>query len=296
MTKKKTLFLIIAIFLVFSAVGCSFSNTADVKKIYGYKETDITETGVVREIAALLNTTEYEIAGVDTIAYSEPRRVTVNFKVDNRSRYRYIDETEFNQMAAVTFSLIENADEIVYMIFDDYGHMDDPNDAFYSAYYLKENFGSQISNDKITGQYIENSTETLKTYEEFYKAVMSIKIEKKDDKLKDEIYKFIGDDNEIVVNSGIAADVELDKLSPDNCEDIGKDLLGKIKKYQGKGITGKIQLYDIRNFKTGEVKRCVFLYYNPSDKKVVMIESDYVDRVRYNKILKIIMNEQTKGV
>jgi len=69
-----------------------------------------------------------------------------------------------------------------------------------------------------------------------------------------------------------------------------------IGKYQGAGIKANLTLSDVRNFKTGEVKQCVFLYYMHPDEGVIMIEADFVDRERYNEIFKLIMEAQTAPI
>lgn len=102
------------------------------------------------------------------------------------------------------------------------------------------------------------------------------------------VYEFIGDDCEIVVNSGIDAEIELDNYNESDFAIISEQLPNDIEKYQGAGIKARLMLYDIRNIKTGEINQCVFLYYVHSDEGVVMIESDFVDRERYNKILSLI--------
>ncbi len=301
--KKKTFAVLIISLVAFIIGGCNLaletnyiSDIESVNNLYELKNTYIGDASGVRTIVDLANSTEYKVENIELKTDVEPFRLTVNFAVDSRANYRFVDENGLNRMSALIFALVPNADEILYCFYDDYADRGNIENAFSCFYYTKQNLCERISSDKITPEYIQKSTDTIKTFEEYYKTVVTAQVAESHKAFLNAVYEFIGNDCEIVVNSSIGAEIELDKYNGSDFSVISEQLPNDIGKYQGAGINAHLMLMDIRNFKTGEINQCVFLYYGHPDEGFVMIESDFVDRERYNGILKLIMNAQTKQI
>lgn len=299
--KKKTVAIFVIAFVILIIGGCNsslenkdISDIEIVNKLFELKDTYIGDASKVRAIIDLANNTEYKVENIELKTDAIPFRITVNFAVDDRANYRYIDNNGLNRMSGLIFALVKNADEILYNFYDDYSDKGNPDDTFFNAYYTRNNLCERISSDKITVDYIEKVTDTIKTFEEYYITILATEVAEPDREFLDKVYEFIGDDCEIVVNSSIGAEVELDNYNESNFAIISEQLPNDIGKYQGVGIKANLTLHDVRNFKTGEVKQCVFLHYVHPDEGVVMIESDFVDRERYNKILRLIMKAQSE--
>lgn len=299
--KRKIVAIFILTFIIFIIGGCDFvsekkdiSNIDVVNNLYELKGTYIGDSSKVRSIIDLANKTKYKVEDIELKTDVKPFRLTVNFAVDNRANHRYIDDNTLNRMSGLIFSLVFNADEILYCFYDEFADRGNPENAFTCSYYTRENLCGRISSDKITPDYIKNSTDTIQIFEEYYKTIMATEVAESDRSFLNKVYEFIGDDCEIVVNSSIGAEIELDNYNASDFYVISEELPNEIGKYQGAGIKANLILYDIRNFKTGEVKQCVFLYYTHNDEGLIMIESDFVDRKRYDEILKLIMKIQSK--
>lgn len=299
--KKEAVGFIIITFIVFIIVGCNSSlenkDTSDIEivnELFRLKDTYIGDSSKVRSIIDLANNTEYKVENIELKTDAKPFRLTVNFAVDNRSNYRYIDKNGLNRMSGLIFALVKNVDEISYYFYDDFSDRDNLENAFSGSYYTRNNLCEKISVDKITPDYIQKSTDTIEMFEEYYKTIMATEVAVPNRDFLDRVYEFIGDDCEIVVNSSIGAEIELDKYNESDFAIISKQLPDVIGKYQGAGIKAHLILYDIRNFKTDETNECVFLYYVNPDEGVVIIEADLVSRERYNEIVKLIMKAQSE--
>ena len=299
--KKKAVAIFIIGFIIFIIGGCypalekkDISDIEVVNKLYGLNDTYIGDPSKVRAIIDLANNTEYKVENIELKTDAEPFRLTVNFAVDNRANYRYIDDNGLNRMSGLIFALVPNVDEISYRFYDNFADRGNPENAFSGSYYTRDNLCEKISSDKITPDYIEKSTDTIKTFEEYYKTIMATEVAVPDRVFLNKVYEFIGDDWEIVVNSSIGAEIELDEYTDSDFAVISKHLSNVVGKYQGAGIKAHLMLSDVRNFKTNEVRSCVFFHYTHHDEGLIMIESDFVDRERYNGILKLIMKAQTK--
>ncbi len=297
--RNKSAIIFILFLTIFIFNGCSSAlekndvrKTDVVNKLFELKDTYIGDASKVRTIIDLANNTEYKVENIELKTDAKPFQITVNFAVDNRANHRYIDNNGLNRMSGLIFALVKNVDEISYYFYDDFADRDNPENAFSGTYYTKENLCERISSDKITTDYIQKSTDTIQIFEEYYKTIVATEVVEHDRSFLNKVYEFIGDDCEIVVNSSIGAEIELDNYNESDFAVISEQLPNDIGKYQGAGIKAHLMLSDIRNFKSGEINQCVFLYYVHSDVGVVMIESDFVERERYNKILRLIMKAQ----
>jgi len=296
--KKKIIAVFIVTLVVFMISGCSAniekndnSEIGIVNELYKLHNTYIGDASGVRAIIDLANNTEYKVENIELKTDNEPFRLTINFAVDNRSKYRYIDDDRLNKMSGLIFALVPNTDEISYLFYDDYAEKNNPDDAFSSAYYTKENLCERMSAENITPDYIIKSTDTIKSFEEYYKTIISLETTPSNREFLDEVYEFIGDDCEIVANSGIGTELILDNYSEKEIAVISKNLSRILGKYQAAEVKAQLVTYDIRNFKTNEYKKCVFMYYTHPDEGLIMILSEFIDDERFENIKKFIANQ-----
>ena len=276
--------LLIAIVSICVAVNQSHnkSEITAVNTLYELKGTYIGDAPTVRKIIDLANNSAYNVDSIELKTDSPPYRLIVNFKVDSRSNYRQIDKNELNRLSGMVFALVQNADEILCCFYDDYSK--DKNDTFYSAYYTRENLCERIN--KITPEYINSSVKDIKTFEEYYQLLISSEIAVEKSEFLDEVYKFIGEDREIVVNSAIGTDITIDNLPEYEVQKL-EWILGarsKIGKYYGSGITTHLIVYDVNNFKTGGYSHCAFLYHLHPDEGLVIVAEAFLSDSEYEDI------------
>ncbi len=63
-----------------------------------------------------------------------------------------------------------------------------------------------------------------------------------------------------------------------------------LSKYQGAEVEAKHVTYNIRNFKTDEYGKCVFVYYIHPDEGIVMIIPEFIDDESFEDIKEFIIN------
>ncbi|MEE1043292.1 MAG: hypothetical protein UH854_04950, partial [Clostridia bacterium] len=197
-----------------------------------------------------------------------------------------------NRMSGLVFALVQNVDEIVYNFYDDFSERGNAENAFSGSYYTKENLCERISADTLTPVYIEKSTDSIITFEEYYKTLMAVEVSIPDRSFLDAVYEFIGNDYEIVVNSSIGTEIELDKYKGTDFSIISEQLPADIGKYQGAGIKAQLVTYDIKNFKTNEYGKCVFLYYIHPDEGLIIITSEFIDDKDFEGIKEFVIKNQ----
>ena len=269
------------------------SENPDVNVLYELKETYIGDAPTVRKIVDLTNTTDYNVDGIELKTDVQPYRLIVNFKVDNRTNYRFIDENVLNRMSGLIFSLIQNDDEILYCFYDDYSKNKD--DTFYAAYYNKENLCERINSDTITPDYINSSANDIKTFEKYYTTLMATEVAVEKSEFLEKVYEFIGDDYEIVINSSIGTDVMIDELPESDVKKLERllDANATIGKYYGTGIVTHLITYDIKNFKTDEYKKCAFLYHIHPDVGLVIIGESFITDSEFDELKGFIKNKMS---
>lgn len=222
------------------------------EKLYQYKGTYTGDNSKVAALVQALNYTDLPLKSIELQTDNEPYGITVNYKVDSRANYRFSENVEnsWNKNAAVMFSLIPNAAEISFQLYDQYGD-------FAGAYYNRDNLSERFGMEYFTANIVKeaadslasftnylNNLSTVKNMEEFYSEEQKQSIER--DK---QIYSVIGDDREITVNSGanfpvtitneFAANPPIKELANQ------KDIFAQ---YSGKKID--FLIYNINNFKT----------------------------------------------
>lgn len=296
---KKAVGIFIVSLVVFIICGCShmlekkdISDIEVVNKLYELNGTDIVDLSKVSVIIDTANNTEYKVENLGLNKDDTSVCLNVDFAVDNRANHRYIDENKLNRISGLIFALVKNADEILYRFYDDFSDKSNPDDAFYGAYYTKNNLCERINIEKMTSDYIENAADTIKTFEEYYKTIMSTNVAVADRSFLDRVYDFIGNDWEIVVNSSIGTELVLDDYDEKEISVISKNFSNVLGKYQAANIKAQLITYDIRNFKTDEYGKCVFVYYTHPDEGLIMIVSEFIDDERFEDIKEFIKNQQ----
>ena len=191
------------------------------------------------------------------------------------------------------FSLIKNVDEIRYHFYDDYSDKNNKDDVFYGAYYSRENLCERIGSSKITTDYIISSTTDYKTFEDYYVTLLATEVAVQKSEFSDALDEFIGEDYEIVVNSGVGIDLDIDNLSWDEHKILGMYFSDEIKKYSGQGITAHFMMHDIRNFKTNEYGYCATLHYTHPNEGFVMIGEKILNESEYEEIKTFIINKSS---
>lgn len=269
-----------------------------IEELYSMKNTAITDKVEVHRVVKFVNTTEYEIVGVDIWKDAGDERVDVKFKVDDRSNYRYVDYTAINKTAMLVLALIPDADAIAFYMFDEYGDENNLETSFNGSYFDRNFVYDRKGMDKFNIEYIDGACESIDAFKEYYSAVMNIVGKDTKSDWLDQMYAFIGDDCEIVVNSGMGVDIALDDdfLSSDDCNIIEKvlnvDGTGvKFSSYPGKGESIHIAKYDIRNFKTGVIRKCAVAYCYHTESGLMMLAQKFLDEP---EDIQIFRNQITK--
>ena len=263
----------------------------DIERLYSCNGTLLGDASGSRKVVDLCNVTPYDVHSIELKTNEEPMGLWIKFYVDDRSQNRYIDYKSIDKMSALVFSVIPNVEHIICSFFDKYSNVKITETAFSGSYRNRNNMHEQKGMEKFTAEYISNSTATFETFAEYYNEVMSVDYEETKSSFLDMMYEFIGPDCEIVVNSGIGADIELNSefLNSEDCKIIESLLSADFEKHAGKTI--KITKHVIRNFKTNTNRKCVFVYYINEEDEGIKICAKYLDN---EEEIAIIRNQITK--
>ena len=283
----------VSVYVAVNKFQDDISQNSDINALYELKETYIGDAPTVRKIVDLTNITDYNVDGIELRTDAEPYGLDVNFVVDNRKNHRNIDENSLNRMSGLIFSLVKNVDEIRYSFYDAYSDKNNKDDVFYGAYYNRENLCERIGNSKITTDYIASSTVDYKTFEGYYDTLLATEVVVQKSEFLDAVNEFVGEDYEVVANSGIGAEIVIDDLSEADEKLLGEIFSRAVGKYSGAGITANLTAYDIRNFKADEYGYCVFLHYTHPDEGLVMIGEKILNESEYKEIKTFIVNKST---
>ena len=283
----------VSVYVAVNKLQDDISRNPDINALYELKGTYIGDAPTVRKIVDLTNTSDYNVDGIELRTDAEPYGLDINFMVDNRKNYRNIDENGLNRMSGLIFSLVKNVDEIRYNFYDAYSDKNNKDDVFYGAYYSRENLCERIGNSKITTDYIVSSTVDYKAFEEYYDTLLATEVAAQKSEFSDAVNEFIGEDYEVVVNSGIGAEIIIDDLSEADEKWLGEIFARAIGKYSGASITANLTAYDIRNFKTDEYGYCVFLHYTHPDEGLVMIGEKILNESEYEEIKTFIVSKSS---
>lgn len=245
--------------------------------LYSYRDTYLGDASKTRSIVDMANVSPYSVHSISLQTEEDPMRLTINIKVDDRSKHRHINYESLDKTSALIFALIPNADEISYLFYDDYSDINITETAFAGSYYNRNFMYERDGMEKFHMEYIADATASPEAFDEYYNTVMAVKSPKQTDTVYDMMNEFIGNDCEIVINSGIAADIELNAefSKSDDAKIISEILDVSFDEYAGKTV--ELLKHDIRNFKTNTNRKCAFVYYEEPQKGLVMIGAKYLD-------------------
>jgi hypothetical protein len=233
-----------------------------VNKMYQYRGTYTGDNSKVGAIVNALKYTDLPVKSIELKTDSAPYGITVNYLVDNRAKYRDLGdiETGWNKNAAVMFSLIPNADEIMFRLDDQYGN-------FAWAYYNRVNLGEHFRMEYFTYDTLKEAAESMESFTNYLNKVSAVKNsmdfyseeQKQGLEINKQIYSVIGDDCEITVNSGTEFFVTITEamiINPPIKELM--DQKEKLAQYTGKKLA--FMTYNIHNFKTDKYTFYLFVF------------------------------------
>jgi beta-lactamase regulating signal transducer with metallopeptidase domain len=223
------------------------------EKLYQYRGTYTGDNTRIGAIIQALTYTNVPVKSFELKTDSEPYGITVNYQVDSRANYRRSPEaieTAWNKNAAVMFSLIPNAAEISFRLYDAYGD-------FAGAYYNRENLSDRYGMEYFTAAKVQTAAGSPDSFAAYLNQVAAVKNmedfysegQKQSRERDKQIYAVIGDDREITTNSGMGFPVTITDAFAANPP--VKELAGQkelLAQYKGKQI--EFLTYAINNFKT----------------------------------------------
>ncbi|WP_018306174.1 M56 family metallopeptidase [Desulfitobacterium hafniense] len=232
--------------------------------LYSYKGTDRGDNSKVGAIIQALDYTGLQVKSFELQTDSEPYVITVNYLVDSRVDYRshsYTDiHTALKKTAAVMFSLIPNAGDISFRLYDPYG-------TFAGSYYSREHLSEQPGLESFTDATVKAATDSLESFAAYLDKVAALQNtedvyseeQKETVEREEQIYTMIGDDREISVNSGVGFTVEItDEFAANPPLKELEGQKGALAQHAGQKLN--FLIYDIRNYKTDDMTSYLFAF------------------------------------
>ncbi len=235
---------------------------SDITRLYEYKGTYTGDNVGVMNIVGMLDFVGIPVDTIQLQTDHKPYGITVNYKVDSRADYRFLNYRGFEQTMAVLFALIPNADEIRCVVYDNYSDLDDPDTAFAGAYGARTLLHERSGMEAFTEEAIRSAAETLESFTDYFHRVSELPLYRNEggNAMQTAKYAVIGNDCEFVINSiltrrVVVTDELLNQLSlrewiPET-NPIFTDYMGKELEFQTQ---------DVRNFKTGERSTYLFVF------------------------------------
>lgn len=230
--------------------------------LYSHKDTYTGDNSAVGAIIQALQHNDLSVKSFELQTENQPYKITVNYEVENRARQPFNGDIVLvlYKNAAIMFSLIPNADELNFRLYDSYG---DFAGAYYSRDYLNEQYGMEYFTPDVINAAADNldsfsiylnKVAAIRNPQEFYSELQLENIER-----AKQIYELIGEDREITTNSGVAFTLTLTKefiFEPPLAElTEQKDSLAPYVDQEVDFI-----IYDIRNYKTGHYTYYLFVF------------------------------------
>ncbi len=232
------------------------------EKLYQYRGTYTGDNSKVAAIVATHDYTHLPLKSIELQTDSEPYGIKVNYQVDSRANYRFLEDVEnsWNKNAAVMFSLIPNVSEISFRLYDQYGD-------FAGAYYNRDNLSERFGMEYFTSGTVKaaadslasftnylNNLSAVKNMEDFYSEEQKQSIEQ-----AKQINSVIGNDCEITVNSGVNFPVTItNELAANHPIKELRDQKDIFAPYSGKQI--EFIIYNINNFQTNNGTPYLFAF------------------------------------
>lgn len=238
------------------------------EQLYQYKGTYTGDNSKVSAIVHALDYIDLPVKSIELKTDSEPYGITVNYQVDSRANYRFSDKiiTGWNKNAVVMFSLIPNAGEISFRLYDPYGD-------FNGSYYNRDNLFARFGMENLTVDTVKEAAGSLDSYTNYLNMVSAIKntedsyceLQKQNIERSKQIYAVIGNDCEITVNSGVNFPIMITKEIAANppIKELA-DQKNILAQYTGQQI--EFLIYQINNFKTNH--RTFYLFAFDGEKLI----------------------------
>lgn len=144
-----------------------------------------------------------------TFEITENGGVIINFHVNNRSDYRFLDYSVFDKVTAVMFALIDNLEDVRYRMFDSFSDENDPDSAFLSLYYNINTLTSKEATAKYNKEYLKSASESKKSFSVFMNELISLNIPAESSVFEEKLYSEISENEQIVTNSLLTFTVDV---------------------------------------------------------------------------------------
>lgn len=273
---------------VFTAVKIADRNGI-INQLYEMKDTEFTDIGNIEKIVRLTNFVSYDFHSVEIVNNEYEKRVAVKFRVDDRAMHRLTDDTSLRKLSAIILALVPETEAVSCLIFDKYSQdISNWDTSFYSSYASKKHFHTRTDFEKFTKEYINHATSDTESFKEYFVTVSEINFKKELSDYLKQLYSFIGDDYEIVINSGIGSEFLVDDEFMNSTEYTAINNIFSVNLSEYKGLAVYLRKIDIRNFKTNETKKCIHLYYSEGD-KTVFISHKIIDQGKNSDEVKLII-------
>ncbi len=273
--------LVISIYLAVSYAG----KGTPAKELYALKNTSLQDAKSIHNIVYTADITPYQLHSSEVRTDSFEKRLAIKFMVDDRSEHRVSDDTALRKLSAILLSLVPEVDSVSCLLFDRYSEdLNNWETCFYSTYVSKSDLHSRSEFELFTKDYLNHATKSLQTYEEFYRNIALISSQHELSAYVKQIYSFIGNDYEIVPNSGLGAEFLVDRefLESPECAEIRRLFNMKPEEYLGHAL--QLNKHTIRNFKNNtNQKHLVLCESTPQETPIIaqkIIEEEQAEAIR----------------
>lgn len=235
---------------------------SDITRLYGFRNTYTGDNVGVMNIAGMLDFVGIPINTIQLQTDRKPYGITINYKVDSRADYRFLNYRGFEQTMAILFALIPNAEEIQCFVYDNYSDTAMPETSFASAYGARAWLHERSGMEAFTEEAIRSAAETLESFTDYFHRVSELPPYRNEggNAMQTAKYAVIGEDCEFVINSMLREEAVLTKellsrrefrnLLPQNVEILSEHIGKKL----------EFHTQDVRNFKTGESGTWLFVF------------------------------------
>ncbi len=273
--------LVISIYLAVTYAGKG--NPA--KELYELRNTSLQDAKSIQSIVYIADITPYPLHSTEVRTDSFEKRIAIKFMVDDRSQHRVVDDTALRKLSAILLSLVPEADSVSCLLFDRYSEdLNNWETSFYSTYVSESDLHSRSEFERFTKGYLNDATKSLQKYEEFYRNISLVSSQRELSNYMKQIYSFIGNDYELVSNSGLGAEFLVDHefLASRECAEIRRIFNIKPEEYLGRAL--QLNKHTIRNFKNNIYKKHLVLCEStPQETTMIaqkIIEEEQAEAIR----------------
>lgn len=216
-----------------------------------------TKTTTPSKIKSLIHSMEFIGFEIENIAI-EKGFVTINYKVDSRTKYRFMDDyiKNFNQTCATLFVLADDINNVSITVSDNYGQ-------FFSYSKNKKSKEYANENNVLNTQRFETAKDSKENFREFVNDILLIQDTSNNNHYLKQIYNVLSSNLQVNENSKIYVKKPLDNKTLFYLSQIGIEL----NKY--KNSVAEIFLYNVEDYTQNELKNYIFVFI---DKNLVVNE------------------------